>query len=338
MFYPKSKIMKISEVLGVDVSKSSLDCYLHSCGLLLETVTNNEKGFKSIAKWLKNQVGKDFSELMVVMEHTGIYTWQFEQFLTKHNIAYVKRPALDIKRSVGMVRGKSDKVDARFISKYGWMRKEELKAVKPLSEQQMTLQQLMTYRDKLVADKASYQSRLKELSEQMGVHLNEKMEASAKYVMDVLTVEIKEIEAQIKKNIDQDEELKVNYELITSVVGIGFATAVHVLIATENFTRFTDPRKFNCYCGVAPFEHSSGSSIRGKTRVSHLANKKLKSLLTMAAICAVRFDPQLKAKYEQKVKEGKAKMSALNIIRAKLIERIFAVIRKQTKYELRVAA
>lgn len=330
--------MKITEILGVDVSKSSLDCFLYSSQLSLETVTNNEKGFKSIAKWLKKQVGKDLAGLMVVMEHTGVYTWQLEQFLNNQTIAYVKRPALDIKRSVGMVRGKSDKVDARFISKYGWMRKEELKPAIPLSQRQVNLQQLMTYRDKLVADKASYQSRLKELSEQMGVHLNEKMEASAKYVMEVLTVEIKEIEAAIKKLIEQDEELKTNYELVISVVGIGFATAVHVLIATENFTCFTDPRKFNCYCGVAPFEHTSGSSIRGKTRVSHLANKKLKSLLTMAAISAVRFDPQLKAKYEQKIQEGKAKMSALNIIRAKLIERIFAVIRKQTKYELRLAA
>lgn len=330
--------MKITEILGVDVSKSSLDCFLYHSQLPMQTTTNNEKGFKLISKWLKKQIGKDLSQLMVVMEHTGIYTWQLEQYLHKHNIAYVKRPALDIKRSVGMIRGKSDKVDARFISKYGWMRKDELQAVKPLTDQQFGLQQLMSYRDKLVADKASYQSRLKELSEQAGASLNEKMEASAKYVMEVLAVEIREIEAAIKKLIDQDEELAVSYELIRSVVGIGFATAVHVLIATENFTRFTDPRKFNCYCGVAPFEHTSGSSIRGKTRVSHLANKKLKSILTMAAITAVRFDPELKAKYEQKVNEGKPKMSALNIIRVKLIERIFAVIRKQTKYELRLAA
>jgi transposase len=338
LFFPKSKIMKITEILGIDVSKNSLDCFLYSLQLSLEPAINSEKGFKSISKWLKKNVGKDLSGLMVVMEHTGIYTWQLEQYLHKQGIAYVKRPALDIKRSVGMVRGKSDKVDARFISKYGWMRKEELTAVKPLSSQQFNLQQLMNYRDKLVADRASYQSRLKELSEQAGKSLHEKIQASAQYIMDVLTVEIKQIEAEIEKLINEDEALTTNYELIRSVVGIGFATAVHVLISTENFSRFTDPRKFNCYCGVAPFEHTSGSSIRGKTRVSHLANKKLKSLLTMAAISAVRFDPELKLKYEQKVKEGKAKMSALNIIRAKLIERIFAVIRKQTKYELRTAA
>src|SRR5687767_7404683 len=131
--------MKITEVLGIDVSKSSLDCFLYHSQLSMQTTSNNEKGFKLIGKWLKKQIGKDLCRLMVVMEHTGIYTWQLEQYLHKHNIAYVKRPALDIKRSVGMIRGKSDKVDARFISKYGWMRKDELQAVKPLTDQQFSL-------------------------------------------------------------------------------------------------------------------------------------------------------------------------------------------------------
>ena len=89
---------------------------------------------------------------------------------------------------------------------------------------------------------------------------------------------------------------------------------------------------------VAAFEHTSGSSIKGRTKVSHLANKKIKSLLTLAAICAVKHDPELKAKYEQKIKEGKAKMSALNMIRFKLIERVFAVIKRQTVYVLSQAA
>jgi transposase len=154
----------------------------------------------------------------------------------------------------------------------------------------------------------------------------------------VLAQEIKEAEKAIKELLRLDESLQTNYQLAYSVIGIGFATAVHLLIATENFTRFSDVRKLICYCGVAPFEHSSGTSIKGKVRVSHLANKKLKSLLTMAAISAIQHDPELKAKYEQKIEEGKAKMCVINIIRAKLIERVFAVIKKQKPYELRLAA
>ena len=250
----------------------------------------------------------------------------------------MKRPALDIKRSLGMIRGKSDKADAQFISKYGWMRKEELTPMKPVSPNLLELQQLMNYRDKIVADRASYQARIKELVGQMGDKVNPKITASSAYIMDVLGQEIKEIEQAIKNLLQSDLALQTNYDLATSVVGIGFATAVHFIVATENFTRFSDARKLICYCGVAPFKHESGTSIRGRTRVSHLANKKLKCLLTMAAICAVRWDEDLKRKYEQKVAEGKPKMSVLNIIRAKLVERLFAVVKRQSKYEIRAAA
>jgi transposase len=329
--------MKVTSIMGMDVSKKTLDCHLFVQQKSLETVANDNKGFKAINRWLKKEV-KNINGLLVVMEYTGIYTYQVERFLEQQKIRFVKRPALDIKRSLGMVRGKSDKIDARFISKYGWMRKEELKPMTVLSDTQLELQQLMSHRDKLVADHASYQSKLKELVAQMGKKVNKKMIASMNSVMEMLKQEITETEKSIKDLISCDEALATNYKLVCSVMGIGFATAVHLLIATENFTRFSDVRKLVCYCGVAPFEHSSGTSIKGKVRVSHLANKKLKSLLTMAAISAIQHDPELKAKYERKIKEGKAKMCVINIIRAKLLERVFAVIRKQKPYELRLAA
>lgn len=101
---------------------------------------------------------------------------------------------------------------------------------------------------------------------------------------------------------------------------------------TNNFTRFRDARKFNCYAGLAPFEHSSGKSIRRKSRVSHLANKHIKCVLRLAAFVSVRYNQELKQYYERRVKEGKSKMSVINIIGSKLISRMFAVVRKQTPY------
>ena len=329
--------MKVTSIMGMDVSKNTLDCHLFIQQKSLSPVSNDVKGFKAIKRWLIKEL-KTTEGLLIVMEYTGIYTYSIERFLKEQEIKFVKRPALDIKRSLGIVRGKSDKIDARFISKYGWMRKEELKPMSPLTDAQLDLQQLMSHRDKLVSDKASYQAKLKELIGQMKDRVNKKMVASIKHVMEVLNQEIKQTEQAIRELMSSDPSLQTNYDLATSVTGIGFTTAVHLLIATENFSRFENVRKLICYCGVAPFEHSSGSSIRGKVRVSHLANKKLKSLLTMASISAIQHDPELKAKYEQKVKEGKAKMCVLNIIRAKLIERVFAVIKKQKPYELRIAA
>ena len=330
--------MKVTNIMGMDVSKNTLDCHLFVQQKSLAPVSNDLKGFKSIKKWLSKELNRKTDGLLVVMEYTGIYTYRIERYLKEQQINYVKRPALDIKRSLGMVRGKSDKADARFISKYGWMRKEELKPMTPLSDTQVELQQLMSHRDKLVADKSSYQCKLKELRSQMGSKVNEIMASSMEYVMDVFTQEIKEAEKEIKTLLQSNESLQTNYDLMCSVTGVGFATSVHLLIVTENFTRFTEVRKLICYCGIAPFEHSSGTSIRGKVRVSQLANKKLKSLLTMAAISAIQHDPELKVKYEQKVNEGKAKMCVINIIRAKLLERIFAVIKRQSPYEQRLAA
>jgi transposase len=329
--------MKKKYIIGVDVSKLKLDIHCFGQSQCL-VISNDAKGFKIFLKWLKKEVSNSKETIMVVMEFTGIYTYNFEQFLFQQAIEYVKRPALDIKRSAGMKRGKNDKADAMMISRYGWHRREELKAMKPVSDTQQQLQQLMTYRDKLVADKASYESRLKELQGQLRDKLAATIIESTQYVMDVLTVEIKQTETAIEDLMASDEDLQTNYKLVRSVRGIGFVTAVHLLIVTENFTRFADSRKFACYSGVAPFDHTSGSSIKGKTKISQLANKKIKSLLTMAAISAVQHDQELKAKYEQKLNEGKPKMSVINMIRFKLIERIFAVIKRQSPYILSKAA
>lgn len=325
-------------IIGVDISKNKLDyhCYGHST--TCEPVSNNEKGYRQLQKWIKLKVSKEKEEVLIVMEHTGIYTYNIERFLEKQGWKYVKRPALDIKRSVGMQRGKSDKADARMISKYGWMNRDLLKPMKPVTDKLVELQQLMAYRDKLVADKASHQARLKELEEQMGSKLRDSIGQSARYIMEVLAVEIEDMEKTIKECLSTDQALQTNYDLLVSIRGIGFVSAVALLITTENFTRFDDHRKFACYCGVAPFTHTSGTSIRGKTRVSHLANKKIKSLLTLAAFTAVRYDADLKAKYDQKRKEGKPIMSVINIIRAKLIERIFTVINRQKPYVLKAVA
>lgn len=267
-----------------------------------------------------------------------MYTYALEKFLHGHHIDFVKRSALDIKRSAGIKRGKTDKADAQMISRYGWYRREELKPMKPVGKMQQHLQQLMAHRDKMVADHSSYQSRIKELQQNMGNDLSSKITRSTQYIMDVLEVEIKQTESQIKELLKEEQKLQVNYELITSIKGVGFVSAVYFLIVTENFTRFTDVRKFACYCGVAPFKSESGTSIRGKTKTSYLANRKIKSLLTMAAISAINHQPELKAKYEKKLKEGKAKMVALNMIRFELIERIFAVIKRQTPYVLKAVA
>jgi transposase len=107
---------------------------------------------------------------------------------------------------------------------------------------------------------------------------------------------------------------------------------------TENLQKFSNSRQFSCYAGVAPFEHSSGTSIRGKSRVSHYANKKAKRLLNLAASVAIQHNQELKQYYQRRVGEGKSKMSTLNIVRNKLIDRMFVVVKRQPPYQEMVSS
>jgi transposase len=105
-----------------------------------------------------------------------------------------------------------------------------------------------------------------------------------------------------------------------------------MIVYTDCFTKFNDWRKFASYCGIAPFPYQSGSSVKGRTKVSHLANKKIKALINMCAISAIQHNPEMKQYYQRRLEIGKNKMSTINIIRNKLISRVFAVIKRQTPY------
>ncbi len=145
-------------------------------------------------------------------------------------------------------------------------------------------------------------------------------------------IRIKNTEEQIKALISSNEEMARNFKLACSVKGIGLVIASFMIVTTNNFTSFNQARKYACYCGIAPFEHSSGSSIKARTRVSHLANKKIKSLLSSGARSAIRCDPQLRSYYLRKIAEGKNEKQVINAIRNKLISRVFVVVKRQLPY------
>ncbi|MFD2833275.1 transposase [Gramella sp. AN32] len=101
---------------------------------------------------------------------------------------------------------------------------------------------------------------------------------------------------------------------------------------TDNFLKFTDPRKFSCHCGLAPFPYQSGTSIRGKTRTHYLRDRSLKATLIKGAVSAVQHDPQLKKYYNRKIKDGKHKMTVINAVANKLVLRIFAVVKREEPF------
>lgn len=328
--------MKQLLILGVDVSKSTLDVFFKPVAFCLR-VSNDLKGFKQLLKHLKRLLAED-SEAFVVMEHTGRYSLRFESFLRKAGINYCKISALQIKRSLGVVRGKTDKVDAERIAEYGWLRRELLNADAAVSEKISELQDLLNLRQKLVRDRSGYINRLKEMRASGSCTKSDYMGKLHLRTIAYFTRQIRELEVKIKEVVKSDETIQKHCELLRSIKGVGWIVACYIICKTRNFTSFTNARKFNCYAGIAPFAHESGSSIKSGARVSHLANKEAKTLLNLAASTAIQFDKELRAYYQRKVAEGKSKMCCINNVRAKLVARMFAVIKRQTPYQLIVPA
>ena len=132
--------------------------------------------------------------------------------------------------------------------------------------------------------------------------------------------------------VSTDDHLNWLMDIVTSVPSIGPITAVQMIICTNEFRDITAPKKFACYAGVAPFKSESGM-FTGKSRVSHIANKKMKSLLHICAMGALRYDKQMHAYYERKTTaEGKNGMVVINAIRYKLIQRVFACVRQRRHF------
>ena len=120
--------------------------------------------------------------------------------------------------------------------------------------------------------------------------------------------------------------------------GIGKITALLLICFTNEFKSFNTARELACYCGVVPFEYTSGKSVRSKPKVHYMANKKLKKQLHMCALSSTMHNPEMKIYFNRKVEEGKNKMLILNNIRNKLIHRICACVKENRPYEVRQAA
>lgn len=315
--------------LGVDVSKKTLDIHCAELGLHLK-IENNKQGFKVFESFCRNHK-IEYSQAVVILEFTGGYEYRFLHYCIAKNLDFVRVSGLAIKRSMGIVRGKTDKVDSARIAQYGIEKYRTLEVSKPLNINILSLKELLGFRKKMIRENAGYK---KQMAERKHIHELKREDSILKILSQKIKSNLKhieQIETEINEIIANNEEFLKNFHLLTSVKGIGKINAWMTIAYTENFTAFKDARAYAVYVGVVPFEHSSGSSIRGKTRVSHMANKELKQELTQAARSAIQWDEETKL-YALKKLECKHYMVVLNNVKFKLIMRMFAVVKRGQKY------
>jgi len=318
-------------IVGVDVSKQTVDVTFFEAINMKDhkycQFANTENGYKEMLKWIRQSVKFSKEQILFCLENTGVYSLRFSALFTDENyFLWVENP-LQVKRSLGIKRGKNDKLDSYAIANYAYRFRDKAKRFKMPSKTLLALQDLEAYRGRLVR----YRQALKQAAGELFEDKSSTVFITKSTCEDVIFFDskIEEVENKVEVLIKQDEELKKLFDLVVSVKGIGPQTAIYMLIHTQAFTSFETSRQFACYCGVAPFEHSSGSSIMHKSKVSHIANKKIKSLLQMCGRSAVMHDKELKVFYERKLAEGKKENCVMNIIKNKLIYRVFAVVKRE---------
>lgn len=318
--------------VGIDISAKTLDLCIKRGSDVESIVIDNQ--LHPIKKYFSKF--KD-ADLVVAMENTGEYNnylYQIFELYPQFSV-YVLAP-IHIKKSMGLVRGKNDKIDAIRIARFIEKNYAELTEWVPDTPEIKGLKSLFTERKYLVNNTKSIKQKLKSLKNHNSSKHSKKLISMYKRQLEIIKKDIKEIESLMEWEINQNESLKTKQELAKSVPGVGKVLCWQLICKTNGFTMLTDPRKLACCVGVVPFSYSSGTSIKGKARVSRIADVRLKSTLQMAAMRAVRMDNDLKHYYDRKVKEGKNKMSVLNAVRNKIIHIVLAVVKNQNPYQNRL--
>jgi transposase len=314
--------------IGVDVSNVTLDAAIHGHKDQIR-VSNDQSGADKLLAWIQSH-GIDLSNCVVCFEHTGVYSVFLSQHLTKKGVTFYLVSGLRVKRSLGLVRGKSDQIDAKNLARFAFLFNQELSPYVMPDELIQKLKALISCRAKFVRQNTAQKTSLRGYKKLFDCQ--DPIILATQKTIEFLQQQIKDIEKQMITLISSDPQIKQTYENVTSIHGVGMVLASSMIAATNNFQSFKSWRSFACYAGIAPFEHSSGTSYKGKTRISHLGSRPLKCLLSQSAATSIKNNPEMRIYFERRTREGKSKMSTLNIVRNKIVSRIFAVANRNSPY------
>lgn len=331
--------MKKKYFIGIDVSKHTLDVafIIDDISLLSKPVwkqfSNTLGGLQQMKKWLQQLHVPLNNDTIVVIENTGIYHRLLWQFFSSLPVDVCIENAAQVKWSLGIARGKNDKVDSRRLALYAVRNADRLKPTSALHSAIVTLKDLLAVRNKLIVQTRSFETIIKELKQTTAsptdvAALSKLMQPAIKNLRQSL----KQTEQKIKDALKQDEHVYTTYKLLNTIPGIGHITATYLICCSNMFTMCTSGKQLACYCGVVPFDYQSGISIKGRHHVHKMANKELKRLLHMCALTSIQNYAEFKDYYDRKKLEGKHAMSILNAIKNKIVLRAFAVVKNQKPY------
>lgn len=328
--------MKFQTFIGIDVSKLTLDiCWIRNGQQIAHaSIANEIESLRAFFEKFKKD--NQLPSLLVCAEHTGHYSNLLRTYCLDHAINLWLESGAGIKFSSGVQRSKNDKTDAHRIACYAARYHDRARLENIESPALERAKLLLSERELYVKERAKYKAQIKDLKKFMPSPYYKERKLRMERHLRLLNSSIDQINHRIDEIFKTTEELAKQMEILKSVDGVGKQVAVHTIVATKGFRKFKTGRQFACHSGVAPFAYTSGTSQRSRNKVSHRANKKLKTLFHMAALSAIKMKGEFKDYFERKLAEGKNKMTIINAVRAKIINRIFALIRDNRKYQKKI--
>lgn len=328
----------IKQSIGVDVAQKELVC---SFGTLLDdlsfkiiarkTFANSLSGFKACLKWAKSLKNAD-TEVLFVMEATGVYHEKFANWLhdQKEKLAVVLPNKISNYMRTLSIKTVTDSTCADAITQFGLERKlDQWAPPKPIYR---NLKQLTRERDQIVAERVAVDNQIH--AEKTEAYPNENSLKRFKERRKLLCKQEKEIKNEIHKLVKSDEELDKDVKNITTIIGVGELTAVIVLAETNGFELVRNKKQLTSYAGLDVREKQSGTSVKGKPKISKKGNRSIRKAMHLPALAAIRHCDLFKGIYARLVGRHGIKMKAAVAVQRKLLELIYILYKTKQPFNL----
>lgn len=310
---------KNTEFFGIDISKDVFDVFSLEKGH--DQFVNNEKGFKQFIKKLSK-------ESLVVMEATGYYHYCLAQYLYEKGYAVSVVNPLSVKRFIQMKlsKVKTDKSDAKSICEYA--RNNEVPLYTAKDKSQAECLQLLRLMDTYVKHRTAMKNKL-DGEKVLGIP-SKAVYRSLSRTVKHLNKELALLEVRLIALVKEEQQEQLR--LLKTIPGIGEKAAILLVVFTDGFSKFENSKQLCCYAGITPTIRQSGSSVRGRSRISKIGNKKLRNQLFLSSFTACQYNKACRELFERIVAQGKSKKLALLAVCNKLLKQAFAIAKSGMPY------
>jgi transposase len=327
----------LKQVLGIDVAQKELVVCL---GRMYDdwtpelygykTFTNTVKGFEAMVLWVKKLTVEDIS-IRYVMEATGVYHESLAYFLEGkgHEVSIVLPNKISNYFRTLDVKTVTDKTAAEAITRFGLERK--LDSWKRPKEIFRNLKQLTRERDQTVAERTVAKNQLH--AEETQAYPNKRSVVRIKARIKLLNKQVTEIKNEVTVLVKEEKDVSKSVEIICSIPGVGLLTAATVLAETNGFELIRNKRQLTSYAGLDIQEKQSGTSVKGKPKISKRGNKHLRKAMHLPALSAIRHEEKFKAIFVRLVSKHGIKMKAAVAVQRNLLEMIYTVYKTNKPYD-----